>query len=179
MVFDVYNFVEAIWVIMPAFAANGLAPLARGRYPIDFNRTFGGKPILGKGKTWEGLFLGTIVGMFIASLMGALYYFLPFGISAVPLYIVPMNMAIGLFLGFGAVFGDAIGSFVKRRIGIKRGRPAPILDQIDFMLGGLLLLSFIYPVKISWVILLVIITPIFHLIANTMAYFIGIKGEPY
>ena len=41
---------------------------------------------------------------------------------------------IGFLLGFGALLGDALGSFIKRRMGIGRGKPAPILDQIDFLI---------------------------------------------
>jgi len=37
MVFDIYTLVEAIWIVLPAFAANGLTPLV-GRirtHPIE------------------------------------------------------------------------------------------------------------------------------------------------
>ena len=37
----------------------------------------------------------------------------------------------------GAMTGDAIGAFIKRRLNMKPGQAAPILDQWDFVFGAL------------------------------------------
>ncbi|MCK4497072.1 MAG: CDP-archaeol synthase, partial [Candidatus Aenigmarchaeota archaeon] len=63
--------------------------------------------------------------------------------------------------------------------GLPRGAIAPLLDQEDFLLGALLFASFMVIIKIDWVLLLVIITPIIHLIANVIGFKIRVKKEPW
>jgi CDP-2,3-bis-(O-geranylgeranyl)-sn-glycerol synthase len=180
MVFTIYNLVEAVWIIIPAFAANGLVPLMKGRHPVDGGRKFiDGKPIFGEGKTWEGFLFGCFFGAVIGLVEQLAFPYLPFDISPVPLTIVPMTWFLGLIIGLGAMMGDLVASFFKRRIGLKRGKPAPILDQDDFVLGSLLFACLFVPVKIEWAILLLIITPPFHLTANRIAYWLKVKQTPY
>ena len=92
---------------------------------------------------------------------------------------VSEGILIGFLLGFGALLGDALGSFLKRRIGIGRGQPAPILDQLDFLIVALILVSFV--VKLDWlfIILAIVLTLIIHLLANTIAYLLGLKDVWY
>jgi len=179
LMIDIYTFVEAVWLMWPAYGANGLCILAKGKRPIDGNRTWRGKPILGQGKTWEGFALGVIVGALVGALQMFAYPFLPWDLSPVKLDIVQMTPLIGALLGAGAMFGDMVGSFIKRRIGIPRGRPAPLLDQLDFIFGMFLFLSFVHPLKWEWVVILVIITPVIHLTANFIAYLLKLKDVPY
>jgi len=181
--FDIYTLVEAIWIIIPAYAANGLTPLIgfkKKLHPIDGGRNFiDGRRVLGDGKTWEGFFLGTAVAVIIAIVEMLAYPYLPWNISPVRLDIIPMSPFTGFLIGMGAMLGDVGGSFIKRRLGLERGCFAPLLDQDDFVLGSFLLLSLYIPVKIKWIILLLIITPVFHIIANIAGYKLGIKKQPW
>lgn len=179
MVLDWYTIVEALWLILPAYAVNGLMPLAKGKRPIDFNRKFRGNPIFGAGKTWEGLVVGLIVGVIIAFVELTAYPYLPWYLALRPLEIVPMTTSLGFLLGMGAVIGDMAGAFIKRRLGMPRGSPAPVLDQDDFVLGALAFASFLIAIQLEWVVVLVVITPLFHLIANRIAYWTRVKKEPY
>lgn len=180
MPFNIYNLIESIWLILPAYAANGLVPLVKGRHPIDGGRLFlDGNPVFGEGKTWEGLFFGCIFGALIGLIEGIAFPFIPFNISPIPLVIVPMSWFLGLILGLGAMIGDLVGSFIKRRIGLKRGEPALIMDQDDFVLGSLFLVSFFITIKIEWLILLLLLTPPIHLITNRIAYYLKIKSTPH
>ncbi len=182
MVFDIYTLVEAVWIILPAYAANGLTPII-GKFvkthPIDRGRSFRGNPIFGSGKSWEGLAFGSVVGIIIALVEMLAHPYLPWGLSPVELTIVPMGLLLGFLLGFGALMGDLVGSFIKRRLNLKRGRPAPILDQDDFVLGSLGFAALLVMVRWEWLVLLVVITPIFHFIANIIAYFFKVKKEPW
>ena len=179
MVFDLFNLVEGFWIIIPAYAANGLVPLLRGKHPVDFGKIFRGQPVFGPGKTWEGIIGAGFIGALFAIIQMLAYPYLPWNSSIIPLIIVPMTPILGFFIGFGALFGDLVKSFFKRRIGVARGRPLPFFDQIDFILGAYLFASFLAPIKLSWVILFVIITPVFHLMANFIAYFLKVKKEPF
>lgn len=186
MVFDIFTFVEGLWILLPAYAANGLAPLVKFKknlHPIDSNKKLGGKPLFGPGKSWEGLLVGVTVAVIIALVQQLAYPFLPWHLSedihGVALYIAPMSSALGFLLGLGAMTGDLVKSFFKRRLGLDRGRPAPVIDQDDFVLGGFLFASLLVPIRFSWVILYLIITPIFHWIACFIGYKLGVKKEPW
>lgn len=182
-VFNIYTLVEVVWLILPAYAANGLVPLLglyKGKlHQVDFGKKFRGKPLLGPGKSWEGLFLGSVLGVLIASIEMLAFPFLPFEISPAPLTIVVMTPLLGLLLGFGAMAGDIAGSFIKRRLGLERGSPAPILDQDDFVIGAFLFVSLIMAVRMEWWILLLVITPILHWIACAIGYILKVKKTPW
>jgi CDP-diglyceride synthetase len=88
---------------------------------------------------------------------------------------------------YGAVLGDLIGSFLKRRFDIKSGAPFWIVDQLDFALVALLFISipgfispnlFLIP-DLFIIIFLIILTPAVSIIANTIAYVIGLKDVPW
>lgn len=182
MVFTIYNLVEALWLIIPAYAANGLTPLIglrKNLHPIDSGRMLGKSRLLGNGKSWEGLTFGVAVATAIALVEMLAYPYLPWGLSDIPLLIVPMSPLLGLALGLGAMLGDATGSFVKRRLSRPRGSPVPLLDQLDFLLGAFLLAALVVPVRLEWVLLMVVITPIFHLLANLIGFRLGVKKTPW
>ncbi|MFX1568709.1 MAG: CDP-2,3-bis-(O-geranylgeranyl)-sn-glycerol synthase [Promethearchaeota archaeon] len=88
---------------------------------------------------------------------------------------------------YGAVIGDLFGSFLKRRFDIKSGAPFWIVDQLDFALVALLFVSipgfiapsiFLVP-DIYIIIFLIILTPAVSIIANTVAYVLGLKDVPW
>ena len=182
MVFDIYTLVEVIWLILPAYAANGLAPLAgklRKLHPIDSGRKLEKERVFGDGKTWEGLGLGVVVAVIISIVQMLAHPFLPWSLSPIALAITPMGPALGLLLGLGAMFGDLAGSFIKRRFRIPRGRPAPLLDQEDFLIGSLIFASALVVVSLEWWILLLVITPVIHWVANLIGYMLRVKKEPW
>lgn len=103
----------------------------------------------------------------------------------------PMNFLVLLIriilASYGAVIGDLAGSFLKRRFDIKSGAPFWIVDQLDFALIAILFVaipSFISPTIFLFpdlyiFIFLLIITPAVSIIANTVAYLVGLKSVPY
>lgn len=183
MVFDIFTiqtFVEALWLILPAYAANGLVPIARGKHPIDGGRKFiDGKYWFGPGKTWEGLILGSIIGIVIAFIQLSAFPYLPWELSEIPLIIVPMSLTLGFLLGFGTIIGDMCGSFIKRRFNLKRGKAAPGLDQLDFLIGAFVFASLVVAVQINWFILMLVLTFVFHVTASRIGYWAKVKKEPY
>jgi len=176
---DIFTLVEAVWLMWPAYGANGLCMLAKGRRPVDGGRMWRGKPVFGKGKTWEGLVLGIIVATLVGTFQMLMFGFLPWNLSPVPLDIVPMSPFLGFVIGLGAMAGDLGGSFVKRRIGIERGKPAPLLDQLDFIISMFIFLSFVITIKWEWVVILLVMTPLIHLAGNGIAYLAKLKSVPY
>lgn len=158
---------------IPLYVANASAVLFGGKTPVDGNRLWSdGRPILGKGKTWKGTGMGILSGTFVAGL--SLYFF--------PVQAMELSSDYLLFaflLSTGALVGDMVGSFLKRRGGLQRGQAAHLLDQLDFVIGGLLLGSLISPPSWTVALLLVMITPFMHVVFNRLAYFLGLKSVPW
>ncbi|MBI3412626.1 MAG: CDP-2,3-bis-(O-geranylgeranyl)-sn-glycerol synthase [Candidatus Aenigmarchaeota archaeon] len=168
------DFFSALWMILPAYFANSSATLARGKTRIDFSKNFpDGRPIFGGGKTFEGFFLGVFAGTAAGFLQNSAQNLYGLQVSAA---INPLSAGI---IAFGALIGDLAGSFIKRRLGLKRGAPVPVLDQLDFVAGAIFFASLIYNIEIDTIMLLLIITPIIHLTANVIGYKIGVKKEPW
>ncbi|MFW9934617.1 MAG: CDP-2,3-bis-(O-geranylgeranyl)-sn-glycerol synthase [Candidatus Thorarchaeota archaeon] len=177
------------WYVLPAYVANGFAVFGKfikSRHPIDGNHTLGdGQLVLGPGKTWEGFVIGLISGVLIGFLqiIGApfllalilMYLYLP--VEFVPVVLV--NVPLVILVALGALVGDLIGSFIKRRLKINRGRPAPILDQLDFLIMAILLGAFITPIPWVLAVFLLIVTPLIHLCANVIGYLLRLKQEPW
>ncbi|UCE37814.1 MAG: CDP-2,3-bis-(O-geranylgeranyl)-sn-glycerol synthase [Thermoplasmata archaeon] len=177
-----------IWLTIPAYVANPSAVLFGGGTPMDFGKSLkSGERILGDGKTWRGFFGGTGSGIIIGLIQIASSSPIDedhFGFGKFPDFIV-----IIVILAFGALIGDVLGSFVKRRLGIKRGKKAPILDQYDFLMGAwLLILIFktqwfldhfiIWPATLA-LITVIILTPFLHRGVNVLGYKMGKKDVPW
>ncbi|WP_405285829.1 CDP-2,3-bis-(O-geranylgeranyl)-sn-glycerol synthase [Methanobrevibacter sp.] len=176
--------VLTLYFILPAYFSNGAGLVFGGGMPVDFGKSDkNGVRWIGDGVTWKGLIGGTLIGIITGIIQGlvAPYILSNFGqfITTPIITNVSEGILIGFLLGFGALLGDALGSFLKRRIGIGRGQPAPILDQLDFLIVALILVSFV--VKLDWlfIILAIVLTLIIHLLANTIAYLLGLKDVWY
>lgn len=152
---------EALLFIGPSYVANAVPLLFGGGTPLDGGRNFiDGKRIFGSHKTVRGFFAGIIAG----TIMG------------VAESLVDSNLLLGGFMiALGAVLGDLLGAFVKRRLKMKPGSPFPVVDQLDFVLGGLILGSLIFPMSWAAILLVVLVTPPIHLGTNFGAYLLGIK----
>jgi CDP-2,3-bis-(O-geranylgeranyl)-sn-glycerol synthase len=174
--------------MIPAYFANGSALVFGGGTPIDFGKdAWDNRRLIGDGCTWRGLIGGGLLGMVVGGLLGLLSdYGIAtelFNISASQITIISGSIAkgllIGLLLGFGALIGDAIGSFIKRRLNFERGKPVPLLDQLDFVVFALLFVSLV--INISWeiVVIILFISIFLHLGANIFAYAINLKDVWY
>jgi len=165
---------QALYFMFPAYMANAvpnfLPHFKMGRVldsPIDLGRKLFGVRIFGNNKTVKGVLFGTLFGV----VTGLSQYYLAnaFGYS---LY---EALIIGFLLGFGALVGDAVKSFIKRRVGIKPGAPFPVFDQIDFAIGALFFVSIAVDFSWKFLAVILIISPILPVIANIIAYFLKIK----
>ncbi len=182
---------EALGFYLPAYVANmmpiffdKLGLLKSWAIPIDGGRRLGKNEIFGSHKTWRGIFAG-VVGGFLAALivvvMGVVV--MDAGLNTefeIYVKVLVISLFWGGGLGLGALLGDLIKSFFKRRFGIKDGAPFVPFDQIDFALGAVLFASFL-PVQFEYgsfwqaSLVFILITPLLHLAANVIAYKVGWK----
>ena len=158
----------ALLLYIPAFLSNGAPVLINGSHPIDFGRRFpDGRRILGDGKTFEGLFSGLTVSLYVGYTISA--------ISGSLSYVIPCFLS-----GTGSLLGDAAAAFIKRRLGIPRGSPAPLLDQTDFVLGSTLILHVAgYTPTIEAFAIALGASLILHVVTNRVAYHFGLKDVPW
>ena len=173
-----------LYFILPAYFSNGSGLVFGGGKPVDFGKSDkNGVRWIGDGVTWKGLIAGTIVGTITGAIQGLIGPFIIQTFSSSSIVPIATTLSggilIGFLLGFGALLGDAIGSFLKRRFGIGRGKPAPILDQLDFIIVALILVSLVVSLNWQLVIIAIILTLVLHLATNTGAYLLGIKDVWY
>lgn len=172
----------AFWVMLPAYIPNNIAVIAGGGRPIDGGATWNDKRVLGDGKTWRGTVVGTLAGIVLAMILNTIAT--PVGSTiGVDLPAFPLTAAVGL--AFGAMLGDIVASFLKRRSGRERGAAFPGVDQLDFVVGGLILAGLF---AMDWflatftpviVVAIFVITPILHVGTNVLAYGVSLKDEPW
>ena len=193
------------WI--PDMTGIPVKPIDGGRIHSDGNR------LLGDGKTWNGLIGGTIGG----GLLGLLTHSIAGGnaVTSAP-FLDPLGtygtssssitdawywfdwyggewsavFIIGCVLGFGCMVGDSVGSFFKRRRGLKRegevSSKAPLLDTLPFaifafLFGQLFLAPSVIGSSELWLgmVILLILTPIIHRSFNVLGYKLGLKSVPY
>ena len=174
----ILDVVHALIFIFPAYFANGMPVNFGGGRTIDGGRRFlDGKPIFGSHKTFRGFFAGLVIG----TLVGFVEYFLLEASNsfAFPLVITfSPSVFLGFALSLGALVGDLMDSFIKRRLNIPPGAPLPVVDQLDFVVGALIFSFAIGELPSPLVTLIVvIITPPIHLLTNFLAYLLGVKKE--
>lgn len=171
--------IKAIWFILPAYFANASPVVLGGGTPIDGGKKLpDGQRILGDGKTIRGFIGGLMVGASIGVLQDVSPEIAEM-VGGKTLGILHGNWTLGFLLALGALLGDLAASFIKRRAKLRRGQPAPVLDQLDFVFGALLLGSLIMIPSWEIIVAILIVTPSIHLGLNFGAYKLGYKSEPY
>ncbi len=156
--------VSAMLFALPAYIANMtpliLSRIIRKRRPLDMGRNWvDGKRIFGDNKSVEGFVAGTFAGLIVGLFLGC-----PFR---------------GLLMGLGAMTGDALGSFIKRRLDIAQGEHAPLLDQYLFIFVALLFSYLAGCVTTSdRLVVILIATPVLHVSSNYIAYLLKIRQKP-
>jgi len=161
--FDLNDLLMAIYIAIPAYVANSTPVVLGGGAPIDRGREFvDGRPLLGTNKTVKGFAYGLLFGS-VAALAEAI------------LFRNYLLVLAGILASLGALLGDLFGAFLKRRLDILPGHPLPVVDQLDFILGALVLTSPLLNVTMGAVLILVIATVPIHLLSNAAAYMLRLK----
>jgi len=161
----------ALYYIFPAYCANGAPVLFGGGRPIDGGKKFrDGKPIFGPHKTVRGFVSGLLIGTFVGWVQEA------YG----PSVGLPQGSTVlGFALSLGALLGDLLGSFIKRRMNLKPGAHLPLSDQLDFVLAALLFSLSVQPPTPMYALIIIVLTAPIHYMVNIMAYLLKLKKDPW
>jgi CDP-2,3-bis-(O-geranylgeranyl)-sn-glycerol synthase len=182
-----HDILLALWFLLPAAAAN-VAPilsaalpfLKHWNAPIDGGKTFRGKEVLGTHKTWRGLISGMVVAtlvLWIQQLLVGQTEWAQFVAHTVNYASLP-TLLLGPLFALGALGGDALESFFKRQRGIKSGGTWVPFDQLDYVVGGLIVsLPFVIlsPLQYLWA---VAVWFLMHLFASYIGWLVGLKKQP-
>jgi CDP-2,3-bis-(O-geranylgeranyl)-sn-glycerol synthase len=176
----------AIWLGLSAWIANAAPVLGGGGRPIDAGRVFrDGKRILGDGKSVRGfivgVFFGTLVGFGQAFTAPYLQPILAQFVTITPEmeYVLFITVPATFLLSVGALTGDLVGSFIKRRVNIKSGDPSPFLDQLGFIIMALIFAFPLMRPSPGFVIILILTTLGIHWLSNALGYLLGLKENPW
>src|SRR5207237_10406823 len=116
---------SSLLFIGPAYFANAGPLVLGGGATLDGGRTLAdGQPIFGPHKTVRGVIAGIVAGTLV---------------GLAESLVDPRLAFAGFMIALGAVLGDLLGAFVKRRLNVETDKAFPILDKIDSILGSVVL----------------------------------------
>lgn len=180
------DIIFALWFFLPAALAN-MAPIIAAKIPalqkynapMDGGRTFRGKPLLGKNKTWRGLFAGIIAGTLTLWVQQLTIDHTPWAEQAAAIGYVDLPvLVLGPLFAIGTLGGDAVKSFCKRQMGAAPGKAWPFFDQVGEILGAIVVtlpfVTFSFGVYLGVIIGWVVI----DLGVSVISYLIGWKERP-
>ena len=172
---------KCFYLMLPAYFAN-MAPVIVKKidllaFPVDFNKKIDGKPILGKNKTYRGIIFGIVFAIFIAYLQFSLYR-IPF-FNQISFVDYQNWLLFGLLMGAGALTGDLVKSFFKRRLNINPGMKFVPFDQTDFVAGALIFIMPIFDLTLRIFITSLLLSFVLHITVNHLAFYLKIRNEKW
>jgi CDP-2,3-bis-(O-geranylgeranyl)-sn-glycerol synthase len=162
---------NAIWISLQLLVllaiANG-SPIVAKRLlgdsldiPIDGGLRFiDDRPLLGPSKTIRGVIVASISTAIGASVMG----------------IAPL---LGMIFGIASMAGDALGSFIKRRLGVASSGRAIGLDQIPEALLPLLVVKNAMDLSMVQILIVAMIFFVLEPPLARVTYRLGLRDRPY
>lgn len=154
-------------LLLLVLIANGAPVIARlllgrrwGR-PLDGGRLcFDGRPWLGPSKTIRGVLAALLCTAVVAVLLG-------------------LSASLGLQVAAGAMLGDVLSSFTKRRFGLPSSSMALGLDQIPEVLIPVLLVRSQLGITWAWVAGLVVAFVVLELVLSRILFALNIRRRPF
>ncbi len=171
---------KVFWLFFPAGLANMAPVLFKWipfNAPVDFNKTYRGKPIFGPHKTFRGFIVGILSAVAFIYMQRALAPSMP---DFVMIDYGSINVwVLGFIMGFTALAGDLVSSFFKRQLEVPPGKNWVPYDQIDWSIPAIGF-SAMY-ISISWTtaITAFFLASFFHPFFNYLAYILKINKSKF
>ncbi|PZW36950.1 CDP-2,3-bis-(O-geranylgeranyl)-sn-glycerol synthase [Humitalea rosea] len=167
----------AVWLLVPAGTAN-MAPVVAAWLlpswdrPVDFCRSLGGKRLFGDHKTWRGMAAGVVAGAAAFAVLQRAPDLR--GILADP-DSSQLSPLFGAWIGCGALTGDLVKSFFKRRVGIPPGRSWFPFDQIDWLLGAIAFAIPVLQFSVMSILATLVAGVALHLVIHALGRAVGLN----
>lgn len=173
---------KLIWLMLPAYFANMMPVFVSGifkklAFPLDLGKKLNNQRILGDHKTFRGFFFGILAAIAVFYAQQILYNYSFF--QELSLIDYDNTVFFGFWIGFGALFFDLIKSFLKRRIGIAPGKPWLIADQLDYVIGAIVFMSYLYAPGWIEVLLIIAISVILTILVKHIGFWLKIGREKW
>ncbi len=172
-----------VWCTLPVAKV-----LAR---PIDGGRTWRGRRVLGDNKTWKGLVGMIVLGMIFTVAWGWVCAAVPRLESLTYFYrendnTLGYNAVVGLAIGAAYALFELPNSFLKRRLGVAPGKGQAkgwgvglvVLDQIDSVVGMVLVVACVYPMSPGFFVLYVLVGGVTHAALNLLLFAARLRRNP-
>jgi len=177
------SILQALYLFLPAYAAN-VAPVVAKRFhlfpflawPLDRGCILYQQRLFGPHKTFRGILVGILAAIGTAALQRLAVQRSEFfvSLSSEP-HVLYSPILWGGALGGGALLGDLLKSFIKRRFGIPPGQRWLPWDQLDLAIGAVLIGRLFYPFSWTTILIILIATPLLGLLANIGGYLVSLK----
>lgn len=164
-----FHLIQLMYFMLPAYLANMTPPFAR--FWKGWNRPISQR-WLGDHKTVVGFFSGVIVALVVTFLQSKVNW----REGLLPYAQWPM---LGLAFGFGAMGGDSLKSVFKRLCRIRPGQAWIPMDQLDFIVGALAMISPWSPVTALDVVIILVVSFAGDIAINHLSYALGIRKSKW
>lgn len=162
LVISLNELFQLVYFLIPAYIANAVPVLFGGGLPLDLGKNFvNGERIFGINKTVKGFLCGFLLG----SVTSLIEEFI----------LMKELILLGVLASLGSMLGDLFGSFIKRRLKMRPGSSLLLIDQLDFIIGAIILSYPVYRFSYSMLLIIIMVTPPIHILANTIAYLLKLK----
>jgi CDP-2,3-bis-(O-geranylgeranyl)-sn-glycerol synthase len=160
---------QLLYLMLPAYLANMTAPFAR--FWEGWNRPINER-WLGSHKTIVGAVAGICVALAAAFVQSRIEW-------SGGLVDYDRWLLIGLLLGVGAIGGDVVKSFFKRRLKIAPGGRWIPADQLDFGIGAVLLVAPMAPLSWTDAAIILAITFVGDVLVNQVAFRLHVRDTAW
>ena len=154
-------------LLLMLIAANGAPILGddlwgrRWAWPLDGGLTLSdGRRLLGASASVRGVLLAIVASACLAAMLGH-------------------SLGTGALIGLMAMVGDALSSFIKRRLALEPGEMAFGLDQIPESLLPLLAVASQYDLGWVDIVVLVLAFTLFHVLISRVLYWFHLRKNPH
>jgi len=165
---------QALYFFLPAYVAN-MAPVFVRK--VNFLNIPVSEKYFGVNKTWRGLFFAVVLGTMMFALQ---QYWYSVGFTSLPLLDYNgFSLWLGVTMSAGAILGDLVKSYYKRKEGFKPGESWLVWDQMDFVVGGLIGSCIMYVPYIDAVLVIFIVSPLLHVLVNYIGFLLGMRKNKF
>lgn len=175
---------KIFYFMLPAYFANMAPVIFKENFkflaiPIDFGKKINNKPLFGKTKTIRGFLLGILLSIFIVFIQTNLYQDNFFEKISIIEYEKENLIILGFLFGFGALFGDLIKSFIKRRMNKKPSKSWKGFDQLDYVIGSILFVSPVVILSFSEFFGIIFLSLILTIFVNYISWKLNFRKEKW